>query len=240
MKIKLKTCLVVCLVFVAALLSCKKDKPKGETVTDVDGNVYHTVKIGTQTWMLENLSVTKLNDGVTPIDNLSNTDSWKNASKAAYCWYNNDQTNKGKYGALYNGFAVKTGKLAPQGWHVATSIDWNTLIDYLIANGYNYDKTTTGNKMAKSVASAFGWDIDNTDGSVGNNQTSNNKSGLTIQPSGIRNFDALFVNQGKSASFWISNVDALSNSYGIHYTSSSLYFGGFGLTHGLSVRCVKD
>jgi hypothetical protein len=84
-------------------------------VTDVDGNVYHAIKIGTQIWMLENLKVTKYNDG-SSIPLVTDTTTWSNLSTPAYCWYNNDlATNKDTYGALYNWYAVNSGNLCPTG-----------------------------------------------------------------------------------------------------------------------------
>jgi uncharacterized protein (TIGR02145 family) len=74
-----------------------------------------------------------------------------------------------KYGVLYNWFALATGKLAPQGWHVPTDADWDTLHNYLIANGYNWDGTTTGNKIAKSMAAQTDWYTGTTTvGAIGN------------------------------------------------------------------------
>src|ERR1035441_4507351 len=93
------------------------------TVTDIDGNVYQTVKIGNQIWTVENLRVTRFNDGTAiPLDTSTATwDSiWNNGlTIPAYCYYNN-MTNTDsikKWGALYNWYAVNTGKLAPKGWH---------------------------------------------------------------------------------------------------------------------------
>jgi len=71
------------------------------TVYDVDGNLYNTVTIGTQVWMVENLKVTKYNDG-TDIPNVSNNSSWSSTISPAYCWYNNSSSYKATYGALYN------------------------------------------------------------------------------------------------------------------------------------------
>jgi uncharacterized protein (TIGR02145 family) len=104
------------------------------TVTDVDGNIYKTIGIGSQIWMAENLMTTKYRDA-TPIPNITSSLS------GAYCWYNNDSaTYKNTYGALYNWYAVNTGNLCPVGWHVPTYSEWNTLISFeggcAIAGGY--------------------------------------------------------------------------------------------------------
>ena len=96
-------------------------------VTDIDGNVYHTITIGTQTWMVENLKTTKYNDG-TAIPLVTNNTTWGALSTPAYCWYNNDAaTYKNTYGALYNWYAVNIAKLAPTGWHMPTQTEWQTL-----------------------------------------------------------------------------------------------------------------
>jgi uncharacterized protein (TIGR02145 family) len=58
------------------------------TVTDVDGNVYPTICIGTQEWMAANLRVTRFNDG-TPIPNVTDNTEWANLTSAGYCWYDN-------------------------------------------------------------------------------------------------------------------------------------------------------
>ena len=109
-----------------------------EPITDIDGNVYHTVKKGNQLWTVENLRTTSFNDG-RPIQLVTDNVTWASLTTPAYCWYNNDIYNKSKYGALYNWYAVDTKKLAPKGWHVPTDVEWDILQDYLIANGYNSD-----------------------------------------------------------------------------------------------------
>ena len=100
-------------------------------VVDIDGNVYHTVTIGTQVWMVENLKTTKYNDG-TAIPLVTDNTAWGALTTPGYCWYNNDSaTYKNTYGALYNWYAVNTGKLAPTGWHVPTDSEWTVLTTYL-------------------------------------------------------------------------------------------------------------
>ncbi len=103
---------------------CKKKEviiPPITTVTDANGNVYNTVKIGSQTWMVENLKTTKFNDGTPIIPTETNDSAWAALTSPAYCWYNNNKATFGtKYGGLYNLYAVNTGKLSPIGWYVAT------------------------------------------------------------------------------------------------------------------------
>ncbi len=79
--------------FSIRLLKNTSDWIEGETVTDVDGNVYGTVKIGDQVWITANLSVTKYNDS-NPIPNITDNSLWGADTDGAYCWYNNDINNK--------------------------------------------------------------------------------------------------------------------------------------------------
>jgi uncharacterized protein (TIGR02145 family) len=104
-----------------------------DSITDIDGNQYKTIGIGTQIWMQENLKVSHLNDG-TEITLFPNINDWrnKNLNIAAFCWYDNDSiNNKSIYGGLYNFFAVETGLLCPTGWHVPNQTEWKTLVDFL-------------------------------------------------------------------------------------------------------------
>ena len=109
---------------------CDKEKEIPEEVLDIDGNIYHTVIIGNQIWLAENLKTTKYNDG-TPVSLVTDNTGWINLSTPGYCWYDNDITNRETYGALYNWYAVQTGKLCPKGWHVPSDAEWTVLTDFL-------------------------------------------------------------------------------------------------------------
>jgi len=99
------------------LISCVLNA-QTEAVTDIDGNIYTTSKVRDQVWMNENLKTTKLNDG-TPLQLVVKSLLWNQSVKPSYCWYNNDEkTNTIANGALYNWYAIETGKLCPIGWHV--------------------------------------------------------------------------------------------------------------------------
>lgn len=195
--------------------------------TDIDGNVYQTVTIGTQVWMAENLKVTKYRNG-DPIPNVTDSTTWYGLSSGAYCNYNNNVSNASTYGILYNGNAVIDSRnIAPVGWHVATPTEWSTLANYL--GGL----TIAGGKMKEAGTSH--WNSPNTG--------ADNISGFTGLPGGWRNgFDGSFQYLGSRGHWWVTNEPGSTGTYigylvyndGINYTNS---VGG---SFGLSVRCVKD
>jgi uncharacterized protein (TIGR02145 family) len=211
------------------------------TVTDNDGNVYNTVTIGTQVWMVENLKTTHYNDG-TSIPKVIDNTAWDGLTSGAYCWYNNDSaTYCNTYGALYNWNTVKTGKLAPTGWHVPTDAEWTTLTDYLTNNGYGYGGS--GIDIAKSMAATSGWNANTTAGNIGNDPASNNSSGFTALPGGFRYYDGSYYGIGYYGIWWSSTesntYDAWSRDidyeHSVVRSSYGSYEGG-----GFSVRCLRD
>jgi uncharacterized repeat protein (TIGR02543 family) len=92
------------------------------TVTDVDKNVYPTIRIGTQTWTVTNLQTTQYNDGSGIIPVGENDGGQR------------DSTPKMSPPAGYNWFVASSGKIAPSGWHVANESEWNALANNLGAN----------------------------------------------------------------------------------------------------------
>jgi uncharacterized protein (TIGR02145 family) len=106
----------------------------GPLLTDIEGNIYKTIHIGTQTWMAENLKTTMYNDSSIILQGTgapAGYTSWFDIGEGAYCWYENDLRYKDEFGALYNWHGVETKKLCPSGWHVPNAEEWTTLIDYL-------------------------------------------------------------------------------------------------------------
>ena len=196
-----------------------------EIVTDADGNLYHTVKIGNQTWMVENLKTTKFNDG-TDIPNVTDGYQWIGLSTPGYCWANNNIQNKAVYGALYNHYAVSTGKLAPAGWHVPTESDWQILTTYL-----------GGNTLAGAALKQTGflnWMSPNTGAT--------NSSGFTALPGGYRSpVTGDFININTRAVLWgATELNGLSGRYIIENNSTNTDFSYYVKTFGFSVRCIKD
>jgi clan AA aspartic protease (TIGR02281 family) len=118
-----------------------------------------SVKIGTQTWMSENLNVSTFRNG-DPIPEAKSIEEWKNYcnTKEPAFWYLNINPENGKkYGKLYNYYAIADSReIAPFGWHVSTKFDWQKLSAYLGGD----------EKAGKKIKSTQGWI--SSDGKSGN------------------------------------------------------------------------
>lgn len=206
---------------------------------DADGNSYAIVKIGDQIWMAENLKTTHYNEG-SEIPYATDDATWSVAAPA-FCWYDNNIGNIIPYGALYNWYAVITGKLCPSGWHVPNDTEWIVLENYLIANGYNFDGSSVENKISKSIAAYSNWVTSTIAGSPGYNPSHNNLSGFTALPSGVRSSSTGFSRFGESSYWWTSSESPLANGWmrGISYQATKLSKTSFHKTYGLNIRCVK-
>ena len=224
----------------------------GDTMYDArDGQVYNTVQIGNQCWMAENLNygvmINSVNTGST------HSDQTNNATAEKYC-YDNIASNCDTYGGLYEWdemmqyTASSTSNpsgvqgLCPSGWHIPSDDEWTELENYLIANGYNYDGTTTGNKIAKSMASTTGWNTSSNPGAVGNNQSANNSSEFTALPGGYRTTVGDFYYLGNYGFFWSASESGASGAWNryLYYANSSVTRNYFILQDGFSCRCVRD
>ena len=219
-----------------------RKRPLG-SVMDIDGNVYQTVVIGNQEWTFTNLRTTHYNDG-TSIQNITDGTTWSGLTTGAYCYYNNttDAGAQLKYGALYNWYAVGTGKLVPAGWRVPDTTDWNNLENYLISNGYNYDESTSGNKIAKSMAAGI-WDtVGTSTGDIGNNLSLNNKSGFSALGGGYRYNTGNFYYQCISGFWWSASEYNTSDAWYrlLNYDYNNLLRGNNLKSCGFSVRLVRD
>ena len=226
-----------------------------ETATDIDGNAYHTVKIGAQTWMVENLRTTKYRNGES-IPNVSADDSWNNLLSGAWCDLGNNTEFASKYGHLYNGYAVSDNRnIAPTGWHVPTNAEWTTLENYLIANGYNYDGTKVNSKISKSLVSNNSWFNSSVIGAIGNDLSKNNSSGFNALPAGYRDPNIStggignpnytnFVGMSYISRFWTSTIIQDITPYlyfrSLGYKETSITSPSIAKGYGFSVRCIKD
>lgn len=212
-------------------------------VQDIEGNLYKTLKIGTQVWMVENLKTTHYNNG-TPIPNVTDKAAWENLSTPGFCWYDNDSTKYAKlFGTLYNyyvGADTNNRNVCPVGWHVPTFDNWNKLTFFLEADGHGYEGS--GSDIGKSMAARFRWNSSVNPGDIGNNAGANNSSGFTGLPAGARDVNGTFGTINDQGWWWSSNYLNGNNSWYLH-----LYTGYGGTTWssidkrlGMSVRCVRD
>ena len=206
------------------------------SVSDLDGNIYKTIQIGTQLWMAENLKTTKFNDGVR-IPNVTDNIEWESLLTPGYCWFNNDEaTYKSTYGALYNWYAVKTDKLCPTGWHAPSNDEWNALITNLggeIAAGVKVIETGNTHWL-RTIPGAT------------------NESGFTGLPGGSRSISEDFrgfMFLGNFGHWWTTTdytppYDALIAQLPSMYDSNGQldFEAGFAAKKigGASVRCVKN
>ena len=218
-----------------------------EITGSCDGEPYQSIVYGTQEWTVENACNITYRDG-TPIPEVTDNAEWGSLTTGAWCYYDNDPTKP----RLYNWYAVMgihdndpntpNKEFSPEGWHVPTDAEWTTLEEYLIANGYNYDGTTTGNKIAKAMASTTGWQSSPFQGVPGNDQSINNSCGFNAFPEGYRSNGGSFLSEGLNAFFWSSTegnaLDAWSRS--LFYSNSNLYRYYGGKQYGFSVRFVRD
>jgi len=212
--------------------------PDCGTVTDIDGNIYQTVTIGTQVWMVENLKVTHYRNG-DAIPNETDNTTWAGLSTGAYCNYNNDEGYVGTYGRLYNGFAVLDGRnIAPAGWHVPTDAEWKQLEMYLGMSQTEADAssrwrgTDEGGKIKE--AGTTHWNSPNTGAT--------NESGFTALPGGYRTVIGGYTSMVSSAYFWSSTEPTSGMAWNryVNLANAGIHRSYLSEIGGFSVRCVKD
>jgi uncharacterized protein (TIGR02145 family) len=232
---KIWICSLMIMSFLLVLTyGCKKDEepeptpeptPAATTVTDIDGNVYHTVKIGTQTWMVENLKVTHYRNG-DPIIHCTDMSQWSNLATGMWINYDNMGTNGEIYGHLYNWSALVNGPLiAPSGWHIPTEAEWQTLVDFL--GGENL----AGGKLKEAGTSH--WQAPNTGAT--------NESGFTALPGGDCT-SGTFSQINTQGTYWSSTETSLNvaSTFVLFNNDSAAIISAAGKAWGFSVRCIKD
>ncbi len=197
------------------------------TVMDIDGNIYHTVIIGEQVWMVENLKTTKYRNG-DPIPNVTEISDWLSQTTGAYCYYDNDINNAHIYGKLYNWYAVNDSRnIAPEGWHVATDSDWFILMSYwaeLVNHGsFSYVFREKGNEH---------W--------LNCQYSATNESGFTALPGGKIDKDG-FSDLTLEGYYWSSTEYYPSYTYyWIIPCKPTVERNNDKKTSGFSIRCVKN
>ncbi len=246
--------------FIIITSACKKENKvapsETSTVTDIDGNIYKTIKIGNQWWMAENLKVTRYNDSTTinkmvlnisPSSNIPDT-TWANSKKGAYCIYNDENANAKIYGLLYNWYAVSNSKnIAPVGWHIPSDDEWKTLEKQLGMNASDAEKTSwRGTTEAQKLKQLK---LDESSGQPAwakdqfGDLYENNQSGFSALAGGCCMFNGIWSDYGLTyTGFWWSST---TNGNQVWYryldyknTNIFRYYGA--KTYGFSIRCVKN
>jgi len=201
---------------------------RAQLVTDIDGNAYNTVTIGTQVWMKESLKVTRFQNG-DPITLVSATNVWNLAATPARCYYDNDSiANKDVYGGLYNGHVVNDIRnVCPNGWHVPSDTEWNILGEAL-----GSDTISIGGFMKE--AGFTHW--------IAPNTGATNSSNFTALPGGQRSYNGMFNNLTNVGYFWTSTTGTNSSVIAryLSYNNENLLTDEFNASSGFSVRCISD
>ena len=195
------------------------------TVTDIDGNTYNTVTIGTQVWMAENLKTTKYCNGDL-IPKVDDPYEWSILTSHAWVHYNTDAQMGEKYGKLYNSYAVVDSRnICPCGWHVPSDGEWTLLTDYLGG------ESVAGGKM-KSTGTQH-WIV---------TLTGTNESGFSGMAGGSRWGTGEFNSGGIEGNWWSSTESSTSNAWArsLFYSSVEVIRLSNHKERGLSVRCLKD
>jgi uncharacterized protein (TIGR02145 family) len=217
----------ICLLIVLAVFSnnsCKEDNEVPSSVTDIDGNVYNIVTIGSQVWMKENLKTTKYTNG-DPIPNVSDGTQWNNLTEDAFCYYDNNVSSANTYGLLYNWYAVSDSrKICPEGWRVPDKNDWNELVSFLGGEDGAADKL-------KEKGTAH-WAAPNTSAS--------DKYGFTALPGGYRL--ETFNPPGYYAIWWSATPEDLQDAFifTLIANNSKTYIESQYKKAGHAVRCIKE
>lgn len=201
------------------------------SLIDLEGNTYKTIQIGTQIWMAENLRVTKFRNN-TPILNISDSLQWanlydNNTQVAAWAHYQNDPSNNGVYGKLYNWYAaVNSNGICPQGWHVPSDGEWTTLTNFLGG------EPVAAGKM-KSAGTQY-WKTPNVEAT--------NSSGFSALAGGLRYYYSSFDFLFDFGTWWSATADNTTRSWAryLSYEFGSVFRTSSIKENGFSIRCLKD
>jgi uncharacterized protein (TIGR02145 family) len=210
------------------------------TVTDSDGNVYNTIKVGNQTWMLENLKTTTFNDGTPITEHLFGMD-WGDLPNqtAQYQWADTSDLKNvvdeelpfDFYGAMYNHWAIESGKLAPEGWRIPSQSDFEELENYLSENGFE-------NQKASALKSSTGW--------LPSSGNGTNAIGFNGLPNGYINaFGGATLGQG-ICTWATTNVNTtvpLGSRTRVLvqlFDTENILYGDNAIQLGSGIRCIKE
>jgi uncharacterized protein (TIGR02145 family) len=194
-------------------------------IADADGNIYNTILLNDNIWMVENLKTTRFSDGaVIPL--VTESTVWSALSAPGFCYYNNDElTNKALYGGLYNWHAVNSEKICPINWHVASDNEWIAFTNFMAG------EVVAGGRL-KEAGTAH-W--------LSPNSGATNDKGFTALPGGSRDSNGTFSNIGRDGNWWSSTQYDITNAWyrNMNYNVNSIDRRSLNKSNGLSVRCIK-
>ena len=210
-----------------------------EEITDIDGNSYSTWQFKDQCWMGENLSTTRYRDGE-EIARPTTDEEWRETGlneTGAYACYDDQEENCNTYGALYNSYAVATGKLCPEGWQVPSDDDWKELEQELGMSREEADLLYwRGNPLGIKLAGNYElWDEDSF-----RDREEFGETGFDAVPAGYRMSNGRYSWLNKRANIWSSTLRASGWRRTIIYSSSGIRRTAAAKNFGFSVRCIKD
>jgi uncharacterized protein (TIGR02145 family) len=198
------------------------------TITDIDNNIYETVKIGNQQWMTENLKTTKYSNGDLIGTTTPATLDISNESSPKYQWvYDSFESNADIYGRLYTGYVVTDSRgLCPTGWHVPSDAELTALITGLGG------ESIAGSKL-KEAGTTHWSSMD---------YEATNESLFSFLPAGNRENAGIFRDIGVGGFLWSSTVFDITNGWYFHVAGGTSQVGRIGAEKGagFSVRCIKD
>lgn len=216
----------------------KSEESEGQMfVYDLDSNRYMVLKIGNHYWMKENLRTTQYRDTTFIATGFSN-EEWSKTRQGAYSVYDDKPANMEKYGLLYNGYAAASGKLCPEGWHVATDADWKELERYFGVPEQELDRTGERGNIADKLKTTDDW--------AASAFPNNNSGGFSILPAGSRLDNGEYTTLNQYGNFWTSTI--YDDRYGllylwnhhVHYNTNAVGRIYTLANNGYSCRCVKD
>lgn len=194
------------------------------TVYDLDSNKYTVIKIGKQSWLKENLRTTQYNDTTAIATGLTDSE-WKQTKKGAYAVYDNNPLYEKTYGKLYNGYAVRTGKLCPKGWRIATDKDWNELEQFLGLPKAELERTGERGNIADSLKKEEGISM-----LLGGSRLDNGEYS-TINQYGNYWTSTVYDDRYGLLYLWNHHITLTSNAAGRIYTLAN---------NGYSCRCIME
>lgn len=206
-----------------------------EKVTDLDGNVYNTLRIGNQTWMAENLKTTTLNNS-TNIAEYTFGENWNkdNQTFPFYQWADTSDLNNNfeeelpfdYYGALYNEATISSGNLAPEGWRIPTEADFIELKNYLSNNGHTDNEGTV-------LKSTVGWNSFNGNGT--------DLFGFNALPNGYNTHFGTATGAGAVSTLATADHNTADKTRRVlNLLENTMEFGNNSSLLGAGIRCIKN